>query len=44
MVWLSDQPWHIKDIGFNTTVTPDSPVEPESWSRIKQMFRTLFGS
>ncbi len=44
MVWLSDQPWHIEDIGFNIIVTPDSSVEPESWSRIKQMFRTLFGS
>lgn len=44
MVWLNDVPWHIESIGFNIIVTPDSPVEPDSWSRIKQMFRTLFGS
>ena len=44
VVQLAGEPWHVGEIGFNIIVTPDSPVDPESWSRIKQLFRTLFGS
>lgn len=44
MVWFADEPWHLEAVGFNIIVTPDSPVEPGSWSRIKQLFRTLFAS
>ena len=43
VVELAGTPWHVEEIGFNIIVTPDSPVEQGSWSRIKQLFRTLFG-
>ncbi len=44
MIWFDDTPWHLEEIGFNIIVTPDSPIERGSWSRIKQLFRTLFSS
>jgi len=44
MILLGGELWHLQEVGFNIIVTPESPVEHGTWGRIKDIFRTLFGS
>jgi len=34
--------WHVEDIRMNIRTTPESPVEPSTWTKIKRFFRDVF--
>ena len=44
IIYFAGEPWHLADVGLNIIVTPESPVEEGTWSGVKRLFSTLFGS